>query len=523
MLKKLIFAVLISLLTYGFAVTQVPNQINYQGMLTDGDGNPVNATLSIQFKIYENAAITVGETPLWEETQSVLVKEGIYSVLLGSVAPVTASVFDGNVRYLGVTIGTDPEMTPRRALVSVGYAYRAHKADNMEGINVENGKVGIGKIDPAEALDVDGNIHASGIIKSGNSIYINGTQTGGSGDDEISASSGKLAILGYPTTSDIKVSIGKTTDPDAKLDVAGDIRATRGIDGITTVYGNIFTAAAAGVYGEVINWGNYGYIGGLAGAYGRHNSGNQGYLGTDKYGVYGRNNNGNYGFIAGSVVGVHGESHGTVHKIGVNGYSSDGHGVEGITDTGVGVKGLCTTNLETAWAGYFSGNVKITGSLLQGIPTSTMDHPLDPANKYLNHSLIGSSDMMNIYNGNVLLGSNGEAEVTLPEWFGAINKEFRYQLTCIGGFAQVYIAEKIRNNKFKIAGGKPGMEVSWQVTGIRDDAYAKALRVKVETEKTGSERGKYLHPVENGVSETLGIDYEHRVRMEKELKRIEQN
>ena len=522
MLKKSIFAVLISLLTFGFAFTQVPNQINYQGMLTDGDGNPVSATLSIQFKIFENAAITGGEIPLWEETQSVLVTDGIYSVLLGSVTPITAAVFDGSVRYLGVTVGTDPEMTPRRALVSVGYAYRAHKADNMDGINVENGKIGIGKIDPSEALDVEGNIQASGIIKSGNSIYINGTQTGGSGDDEISATSGKLAILGNPTASDIKVSIGKT-NPAAKLDVAGDIKSNRGIDGTTTVYGNIFTATAAGVYGEVINWGNYGYIGGLAGAYGRHNSGNQGYLGTDKYGVYGRNNNGNYGFVAGSVIGVYGEAHGTVHKIGVNGYSRDGHGVEGITDEGVAVYGLCTTNLEDAWAGHFSGNVKITGSLLQGIPTSLMDHPLDPSNKYLNHSLVGSSDMMNIYNGNVILGSNGEADVTLPGWFGAINKDFRYQLTCIGGFAQVYIAEKLRNNKFKIAGGKPGMEVSWQVTGIRDDAFAKARRVQVETEKAGNERGKYLHPIENGVSETLGIDYEHRIRMEKELKRLDEN
>jgi len=130
--------------------------------------------------------------------------------------------------------------------------------------------------------------------------------------------------------------------------------------------------------------------------------------------------------------------------------------------------------------------------------------------------------MMNIYNGNVILDANGEARIELPGWFDALNKDFRYQLTCIGGFAQVYIEEKITNNQFKIAGGKPGMEVSWQVTGIRQDAFANSHRIQVELAKEGQERGKYIHPKEYGVSETLGIEYESTKKMAEEHQRIEE-
>jgi trimeric autotransporter adhesin len=92
------------------------------------------------------------------------------------------------------------------------------------------------------------------------------------------------------------------------------------------------------------------------------------------------------------------------------------------------------------------------------------------------------------------LDSKGEAEVTLPEWFEALNRDFRYQLTCIGGFASVYIAQEIENNVFRIAGGTPGLKVSWQVTGVRHDPYAEAHRSPVEVEKPVAGRGQYLHP-----------------------------
>ena len=97
--------------------------------------------------------------------------------------------------------------------------------------------------------------------------------------------------------------------------------------------------------------------------------------------------------------------------------------------------------------------------------------------------------MMNVYNGNVVLDARGEATVRLPEYFGALNREFRYQLTPIGAHAPVYVAREVKDNTFKIAGGTAGLKVSWQVTGIRQDEYATAHPIVVETDKSKADRG----------------------------------
>jgi len=161
----------------------------------------------------------------------------------------------------------------------------------------------------------------------------------------------------------------------------------------------------------------------------------------------------------------------------------------------------------TNWAGYFSGNVNVTGTLSKGSGSFKIDHPLDPTNKYLYHSFVESPDMMNIYNGNVVTDASGYATVTMPDWFEALNKEFRYQLTVIGDFAQAIISQEIQNNQFTIRTDKPNTKVSWQVTGIRHDKFAEKNRIPVEENKTGEDVGKYIHPDAFGVSETQGIDY----------------
>jgi hypothetical protein len=142
-----------------------------------------------------------------------------------------------------------------------------------------------------------------------------------------------------------------------------------------------------------------------------------------------------------------------------------------------------------------SGNLTVGGSISKGGGTFKIDHPLDPANKYLYHSFVESPDMKNIYDGIVTLDKRGKAVVQLPEYFGALNQDFRYQLTAVGAPGpNLYIASEIAGNKFTIAGGKPGAKVSWLVTGIRHDAYADAHRVVVEEAKPDNERGTYLHP-----------------------------
>lgn len=152
------------------------------------------------------------------------------------------------------------------------------------------------------------------------------------------------------------------------------------------------------------------------------------------------------------------------------------------------------------YAGYFGGSVHVTGNLWKGSGGFKIDHPLDPEGKYLQHSFVESPDMMNIYNGNTILDANGEARVELPAWFQALNGHFRYQLTSIGAPGpNLYIAEEVKDNYFRIAGGEPGMKVSWQVTGIRHDAYAQAHRILVEEEKAPEEAGTYLHPEAYGL------------------------
>src|SRR5258705_9701178 len=105
-------------------------------------------------------------------------------------------------------------------------------------------------------------------------------------------------------------------------------------------------------------------------------------------------------------------------------------------------------------AGLFGGDVQINGNLSKSSGSFKIDHPLDPENKYLSHSFVESPDMKNIYDGVTRLDANGEANVVLPEYFEALNQDFRYQLTSIGKPSPgIYIAEEIHNHQFKVSGG----------------------------------------------------------------------
>jgi hypothetical protein len=204
-------------------------------------------------------------------------------------------------------------------------------------------------------------------------------------------------------------------------------------------------------------------------------------------------------------VGVGGNS---PYNIGVWGHSQYSRGVEGTSYTGHGVSGYSErgyglyVSSDSQFAAYLDGKVYIRGPLLKPGGSFKIDHPLDPANKYLYHSFVESPDMKNIYDGVFTLDDKGEAEIDLPDWFSALNKDFRYQLTAIGAPGpNLYIAEEISdgvtndsNNRFKIAGGTAGMKVSWHVTGIRRDPWANAHRIQIEEDKPDKERGYYIYP-----------------------------
>jgi len=163
-------------------------------------------------------------------------------------------------------------------------------------------------------------------------------------------------------------------------------------------------------------------------------------------------------------------------------------------------------------AGEFGGNVIVHGNLSKSGGSFRIDHPLDPANKYLYHSFVESPDMKNVYDGNVTTDGSGRATVTLPDWFEALNRDFRYQLTAIGQPAQVWVESKIVNNAFSIRSDKPNVEVSWQVTGIRQDAWANAHRIPVEEQKAKADQGRYLHPELFGHEGESGIAESHHPR-----------
>jgi hypothetical protein len=190
-------------------------------------------------------------------------------------------------------------------------------------------------------------------------------------------------------------------------------------------------------------------------------------------------------------------------------FSGGGSGASGLIGEGIvvfgGTEECFITCVPFNYAGDFQGNIFVGGGLYGSAAVTSIDHPTDPANKYLLHSSVQSSDMKDIYDGVATLDASGEAVIQMPEWFGALNRDFRYQLTCIGGFAPVYIAGEMANNQFKIGGGKEGMKVSWQVTGIRQDAWANAHRTPVELEKPDREKGFYLHPELYGAAEQQGM------------------
>ena len=204
-------------------------------------------------------------------------------------------------------------------------------------------------------------------------------------------------------------------------------------------------------------------------------------------------------------------------------------GVAGLFTTGIGGTILLGTSgssfstattkfsVDSSGNGFYAGNLSVSGTLSKGSGSFKIDDPLDPAKKYLSHSFVESPDMMNVYNGNITTNKRGVATVVLPDYFEALNRDFRYQLTVIGEFAQAIVAKKIANNRFVIRTNKPQVEVSWQVTGIRHDAYANAHRIPIEEDKPANEQGYYLHPELFGQPESKSIAAAQKTRRQEDV------
>jgi hypothetical protein len=360
-----------------------------------------------------------------------------------------------------------------------------------------------------------------------------------------SSTTGASGVNGYESskTGQVFGVFGSTTSAtNFAAGVSGNANATTGqVYGVVGVSNSTTTGAAAvngyepattggvyGVSGSTPSTSGSGVVGNATATSGNTN----GVAGLDASpngsGVNGSNSSGTCCFAAGVFgqavggTGVLGSASATSGlNFGVQGISASSAGIgvqAGNTPTGEGVSLAAGTflvnayvgktgefNVDNSGNGFFAGNLTVKGNVSKGGGSFKIDHPLDPANKYLSHSFVESPDMMNVYNGNITTDRHGFATVNLPDYFEALNGDFRYQLTVIGQFAQAIVARKISANRFVIRTNKPKVEVSWQVTGVRHDAYANRYRIPVEEDKALAEQGYYLHPEVFGQPESKSI------------------
>jgi trimeric autotransporter adhesin len=335
---------------------------------------------------------------------------------------------------------------------------------------------------------------------SAGSITATSTASGGTA---VSASAGS-------STSSNGVIASGATGVAAYATVAGSI-ALYGDAGNSTGSNGVVAYGATGVAGTSTisnGTGVYG-SGGTYGVYGTTSSG---------YGVYGTVPSSGadavHGVTASGGAGVSGINDGGSGGWGVYGEGENSGGVGGgFYNTSTGDALFAENQASGSFAAFFLGNVDVDGTLSKAGGSFKIDDPIDPANKYLYHSFVESPDMMNIYNGNVTTDAEGNAVVQLPEWFESLNRDFRYQLTVLGQFAQAIVAGKVANHQFAIKTDKPNVEVSWQVTGVRQDAWANAHRIPVEVEKAAADRGLYLHPELFGAPAERSIAFAHHPMM----------
>lgn len=145
------------------------------------------------------------------------------------------------------------------------------------------------------------------------------------------------------------------------------------------------------------------------------------------------------------------------------------------------------------------GTLSVTGALSKGSGTFVIDHPLDPRNMLLYHSFVESPDVKNLYDGVATLDAAGQAIVTLPPYFDALNTRLRFQVSPQNtAMPDLFMHDGYEPNTAVIEGGVPGGTVSWQITGIRKDDYILANPIIPEVDKgpnTLVPKGEYLHPI----------------------------
>ncbi|MCX6841866.1 MAG: hypothetical protein NTX53_06265 [candidate division WOR-3 bacterium] len=163
------------------------------------------------------------------------------------------------------------------------------------------------------------------------------------------------------------------------------------------------------------------------------------------------------------------------------------------------------------YAGYFDGNVHVTGTLSKGSGSFLIDHPQDPLNKTLRHNFVESPENLCLYRGTVSLGDDGSGTVEMPSYFAALTKEQEatVTLTPVGRPFGVGYEWNPDHTAFT-AYGEAGREVSYIVLADRDDPVMRKLRRPVEEDKGSGnfERGKLLYPAAYGYPASMGVSHD---------------
>lgn len=519
---------------------QAPQKIDFQAMARDASGNPLlMQTIGVRISIYEGGSSVYAErhTPQTDDY-------GLFMLHIGDGTPLSGNFnsIDWSLGNHSVKVEVDP---------NGGYAYV-----NMGTSQLTSAPYALygedDDADPGNELQTLSIVGNDLTISDGNTVTLpggGGTSLWTQNGDDIYYDAGKVGIgtdtplkefhlfngagTGGGTYSNLVDAIIEDGDYASYLEFNGDSYA-----GITfnaqnqSIYSGVFynysdnkVMIRTGGVDDRFVVSQEGYVGiGLPSPQIKlhvYDPASDGLLGSD-LGIsfypgenhapaayahsYNSNTSRSYGLIGladqsgGVNYGVFGDSEGGTSSMGVGG------GGYGGTSYNIGIYGGAGSSAASNYAGYFYGDVYVSGTLSKGGGSFKIDHPQDPANKYLIHSFVESPDMMNIYNGNVVTDAQGIAVVELPTYFDVLNIEFRYQLTVMGEFAQAIIKEEVSGNQFTIQTDKPNVKVSWQVTGIRNDPWAQENRIEVEVDKPAHEKGLYLHPELFGKSADQGMN-----------------
>lgn len=398
---------------------------------------------------------------------------------------VTASAFVGDGSGLTGISGGDP-------------SYGSSAGSPNDAVYVDDlGRVGIGTTTPGQTFDV------AGVIASGNPgtspdgsalvlgspsgdpgiIMVHGDGAGGETrrwdvrvDDDDS-----FRIFDHTASKEClvidtagEVGIG-TTVPSEKLDVNGSARITGNLGiGATSPGEKFYVYGSARVTGDLTVNSTASFPGVLD-------------AGSGTFKVYANDGVG-VGEVPGNVdFNVRGDGE---NNIIINAAMSDGYNVFQVqADDEV----------------YVIGDFNV----INGSKNFILDHPLDPENENLAHNAVEGPGYYTFYQGRVVCDDAGEAWAELPDYFEALNTDFLYQLTCVGGFANVYVAEEVHYNGFLIAGGEPGLTVCWQVTATRNDPWAQDHPYQAVREKEAAQRGRLFYPQGYGYPEEMSIARMH--------------